>query len=173
MSMSNNRFVVGLNSVSRYLSFVIVGCLCFHTTSLLSSDKNDSSLAAEAAVNAEYLAVGNVPIDENYILQVSSKPDLQKRKLSQLKVSLVASQKNTDANYQLISFDADMPEHQHGMVVQASKPKKISDGEKAKLTYLVDGVKLHMPGKWVLRFELKKPGVKESIKLSLPIQVKI
>lgn len=50
----------------------------------------------------------------------------------------------------LTAFDAQMPEHGHGMFV---KPKiKGSASNK----YEIDGVKLHMRGRWELVFEWKK-----------------
>jgi hypothetical protein len=48
-------------------------------------------------------------------------------------------------------FDARMPQHKHGMVTKA-KVTKVND-----LTYRVDGVRLHMPGDWVLDFVITHP----------------
>jgi len=64
------------------------------------------------------------------------------------------------AGVELTGFDARMPEHNHGMV---TKPviKKISASE-----YAVDGVKLHMSGKWVLEFKVRDKSVK------FPVEIK-
>lgn len=51
-----------------------------------------------------------------------------------------------------LSFDAQMPEHRHGMNTDA----EIED--QGKGSYLVKAVKLHMPGLWLLRFEMKGAG---------------
>lgn len=63
-------------------------------------------------------------------------------------VTLEAQSKAAPAVVDL-SFDARMPEHKHGMV---TKPKitKLSP-----TSFRVDGVRLHMPGKWLLHFVLK------------------
>lgn len=56
-----------------------------------------------------------------------------------------------------LSFDARMPEHKHGMV---TKPKisKMADGR-----FRVEGVRLHMAGKWVFHFVLQHPEGKTEI----------
>lgn len=46
-------------------------------------------------------------------------------------------------------FDARMPQHKHGMVTQA-KVEKIGP-----LKYRVRGVRLHMPGDWLLEFVIR------------------
>ena len=72
----------------------------------------------------------------------SPKVELASRKLASLKVNLKGKGK-------LLKIDARMPEHNHGMNV---KPKIIE--LKAEQAYRVDGMKLHMPGDWVLYLEL-------------------
>ncbi len=47
------------------------------------------------------------------------------------------------------TFDARMPQHNHGMVTKA-KVIKIS-----RLEYRVEGVRFHMPGNWLLQFLIK------------------
>jgi len=60
---------------------------------------------------------------------------------------------------ELLKFDAVMPEHRHGMMV---KPvlKKIEPH-----AYQVDGVKLHMAGKWELELKIKVDGKDEDLKI--------
>jgi hypothetical protein len=57
-------------------------------------------------------------------------------------------------------FDAHMPEHKHGMVTKA----KIS--KLAPLKYKVEGVRLHMPGKWVFDFDVSYAGGESRISSS-------
>ena len=45
-------------------------------------------------------------------------------------------------------FDARMPQHKHGMVTTA-KVSRVKD-----LQYRVEGVRLHMPGLWLLEFTI-------------------
>ena len=45
-------------------------------------------------------------------------------------------------------FDARMPQHKHGMVTKA-KVQKVG-----VLQYRVEGVRLHMPGDWLLEFTI-------------------
>ena len=60
----------------------------------------------------------------------------------------------------LEGFDARMPEHNHGMITKPVIQKK-SDAE-----YTIDGVKLHMAGKWVLEFKVSGKSVK------VPVEIK-
>ena len=60
-------------------------------------------------------------------------------------------------------FDAVMPEHRHGMV---TKPKinALSSTE-----YLIEGVKLHMPGKW--QFNLNFVHGKSATQVAIPVKL--
>lgn len=64
---------------------------------------------------------------------------------------------------QLSKFDAQMPAHRHGMV---TKPK-ISALPSQQ--YLIEGVKLHMPGMWQLMFDLK--ATSEVIQVAIPLNL--
>ncbi len=70
------------------------------------------------------------------------------------------SGKPSATGFELTGFDARMPEHNHGMV---TKPvvNKVSSSE-----FVVDGVKLHMTGKWVLEFKVSDKSVK------VPVEIK-
>ena len=57
--------------------------------------------------------------------------------------------KFTDVDTQLLDLDIRMPEHDHGMVVKP-KVKRVSPG-----VFAVNGLKLHMRGKWSISLELK------------------
>jgi hypothetical protein len=48
-----------------------------------------------------------------------------------------------------LTFDARMPEHRHGMV---TKPRTTQLGPNE---FKVEGVRLHMPGKWLLEFRIQ------------------
>ena len=87
----------------------------------------------------------------------SPKVELASRKLASLKVNLKGKGK-------LLKIDARMPEHNHGMNV---KPKIIE--LKAEQAYRVDGMKLHMPGDWVLYLEFEIAGKKEKMEFDFSI----
>jgi hypothetical protein len=59
-----------------------------------------------------------------------------------------------------LNFDARMPEHKHGMVTKAKVTKL------APLKFKVEGVRLHMPGKWVFDFEILYAGGETKISSS-------
>jgi len=60
----------------------------------------------------------------------------------------------TGATFKL---DATMPEHKHGMMTQP-RVTELGDGR-----YKVEGLKLHMPGRWVFQADLEGPAGKETV----------
>ncbi len=74
-----------------------------------------------------------------------STPEFKERKLSRLTLAWPA-----DSVWSPVSFDAEMPEHKHGMNVKAATPVRLSDG-----SFQIDGVKLHMPGLWILKLKVR------------------
>jgi len=77
---------------------------------------------------------------------------------AQLGPSSKLTEVQVDANKTLpvrFTFDARMPEHNHGMVV---KPRvaQVGDG-----IFTIAGVKLHMEGKWELLFDVKTASCEE------------
>ena len=79
-----------------------------------------------------------------------SKP-LSLNKVVTLHVELLGTHAS---KYSLESFDARMPEHDHGMMTKALVTKSTSKDFTKKYLYLVEGVILHMNGEWVLYFIL-------------------
>ena len=103
---------------------------------------------------ASALASGiDIKHQKKTVATLQAEPDLQDKKLSKIYVKPAPGQA-----FELVSFDASMPDHNHGMVVTASKPKLLADGR-----YEVQGVKLHMPGAWQLKFVGKMAGKEVTI----------
>lgn len=121
--------------------------------------------------NPKYVNVASFNIDKNLSAVISSYPDLQIRKLSSVEITLNAKPGHSLKNVSIVGFDAQMPEHRHGMVVTPSKPKKLNQGDSKKITYRIDGVKLHMPGKWVLQVKLSGPDGEKMHEI--PLEVKL
>ncbi len=63
-----------------------------------------------------------------------------------------------------IAFDATMPAHKHGML---TKPRVTSQDNDR---FLIEGIKFHMPGSWVLHFTVKQGDVTDV--LTMPWDVK-
>ena len=63
-----------------------------------------------------------------------------------------------------VSIEGGMPEHNHGLPTQPRVTSEISPG-----TYLLQGVRFHMPGRWEIKFAISRDGHQEfgiaSIKL--------
>lgn len=77
-------------------------------------------------------------------LIMSAEPPLEARKLSTLKL-----EPEPGSAWVPLAFDATMPAHKHGMNVAPSAPE--ARGE----AFFIQGVKLHMPGAWLLRLKLR------------------
>ena len=134
-------------------------CLC-----LLGVNQKDNG-------KREYAKVATFSLDKSIKVEIRSYPDLQLRKLSSVEITLNANPGYDLKDVTIVSFDAQMPDHKHGMVVTPSKPKKLDSANSKKASYLVEGVKLHMPGKWVLQIKLSsKEG--ESVQ-EIPLDVKL
>jgi hypothetical protein len=52
-----------------------------------------------------------------------------------------------------LDVDGGMPQHAHGFETQPRVSRPLGDGD-----FLVEGVKFHMPGAWVIRFEVVGAG---------------
>jgi hypothetical protein len=134
-------------------------CLC-----LLGMNQKDNG-------KHEYVKVAAFTLDQTISAEIRSYPDLQLRKLSSVEITLNANPGHDLKDVSIVGFDAQMPDHRHGMVVTPSKPKKLDPASSKKASYLIEGVKLHMPGKWVLQIKLSS---KEGERLhEIPLDVKL
>ena len=125
-----------------------------------------SSAIAFAAQAVPANPVPGMPILLTYVIDGngSFNPD----RIQTLTVNLVDKDgKAAPSGFDLQGFDARMPEHQHGMATKAVIQKK-SNAE-----YTVSGVKLHMPGKWVLEFKVSDKVSKVSSVVSVKVSVEI
>jgi hypothetical protein len=68
-----------------------------------------------------------------------------------------------DAQPRAIRVDAFMPEHNHGMNYKPTV-RMTADG------YRADGLMLHMPGQWEIRFDIDDPAGNERITHLLHVQ---
>jgi len=66
-------------------------------------------------------------------------------------------------DFQLLKFDALMPGHHHGMITRP-KLRAIKSGE-----YLIEGVKLHMPGEWTINLNLQHG--KAQAQVAIPLKL--
>ncbi|MGB0559853.1 MAG: FixH family protein [Pseudohongiellaceae bacterium] len=55
-----------------------------------------------------------------------------------------------------VSIEGGMPEHDHGLPTQPKVTSEISPG-----TYLLQGVRFHMPGRWEIKFTISRESQKE------------
>jgi len=63
-----------------------------------------------------------------------------------------------------VNFDGGMPSHGHGFVTRPRITRNLGGGE-----FLVEGVKFHMPGDWVLQITVTSRGATDRV--SLPLRV--
>ncbi|MCX6125884.1 MAG: hypothetical protein NTV34_14210 [Proteobacteria bacterium] len=81
--------------------------------------------------------------------------------LVRVKVSVEGCNELSRKGLRLVGFDAQMPAHRHGMVTRA----KISQMEPG--VFLVEGVKFHMPGEWVMEMKWDFKGELKQVAIPL------
>ena len=64
----------------------------------------------------------------------------------------------------VLHVDADMPEHRHGMNYRA-RVSAAADGR-----YVAEGLLLHMPGRWRLRFDVERGGRTERLATDIVLE---
>ena len=62
----------------------------------------------------------------------------------------------------VIAVDGDMPQHGHGLSTSPRVTKYLGNGD-----YQVDGLKFHMPGWWIVEFEIEAGGQKDQVTFNL------
>lgn len=67
----------------------------------------------------------------------------------------------TDA---VLQVQGGMPEHDHGLPTSPQVTRKLPDGR-----YLLEGMRFHMPGLWVLRIELQAAGNAEVVEITFEL----
>jgi len=88
--------------------------------------------------------------DGRYLFEWESDPDpLPLNQDFSLRVRVRSTGPQGDARGLKLLADARMPEHDHGML-QAPRVTELAPGE-----FLVEGMRFHMPGRWVIRLELQ------------------
>lgn len=92
----------------------------------------------------------------------SSAPPLAARRMTSLVVTFLDDRKQP-APVESLTFDAEMPEHNHGMNL---KPVILTEGPGR---FRIDGVKLHMPGSWKLTFKTLWHGVEQLVTFKVSV----
>lgn len=90
-----------------------------------------------------------IKIDKDLSVEVHASPSFQEKKMTTVLLKIAGK-----SNAKVKSFDAEMPEHMHGMITKATPPKY----DNKKKGYIVKGVKLHMPGHWLLKLKVDRSG---------------
>lgn len=124
-------------------------------------------LAANSAYSKDsapaYLAQQTIASGGNVLIKADS--SVAKMKLGSIYVTITEG-----CNCNLEAFNAAMPKHKHGMFVKPTTPKLVSSGKEGR-TYKIDGVKLHMPGLWILQLKMKNKAKEFDVKV--PYQMNI
>jgi hypothetical protein len=63
-----------------------------------------------------------------------------------------------------ITVDGDMPQHGHGLPTRPQVTRYLGNGD-----YLVEGLKFHMPGWWVVDFQIEAGGQQDQVRFNLPL----
>jgi hypothetical protein len=61
-----------------------------------------------------------------------------------------------------ITVDGDMPQHGHGLPTRPQVTRYLDNGD-----YLIEGLKFHMPGWWVVDFQMEAGGQQDQVRFNL------
>ena len=61
-----------------------------------------------------------------------------------------------------ITVDGDMPQHGHGLPTRPQVTRYLGNGD-----YLIEGLKFHMPGWWVVDFQIEAGGQQDQVRFNL------
>jgi hypothetical protein len=64
-----------------------------------------------------------------------------------------------------ISVDGDMPQHGHGLPTRPQVTRYLGNGD-----YLVEGLKFHMPGWWVMDFVIDANGQSDQVRFNMMLK---
>jgi len=64
-----------------------------------------------------------------------------------------------------VSVDGKMPQHFHGLPTRPQVTKELGHGD-----YLVEGLKFHMPGWWVVDFQVDAAGARDIVRFNLVLR---
>ncbi|MFK7823028.1 MAG: hypothetical protein AB8G05_02655 [Oligoflexales bacterium] len=121
--------------------------------SSFTSDNQQTNLQDKKLVGTKKLAIN----------QAGTKLSINRMTDLRISVHSLKEGQNLSSPYELVFFDARMPEHNHGMVV---KPKisQLDD-----LHWKVEGFKLHMKGLWQFYLTVKVGQTEEKVGFDLDI----
>jgi hypothetical protein len=74
----------------------------------------------------------------------------------------VATREGRPVDGATIAVDGGMPEHGHGLPTQPRVTRALGEGQ-----YLVEGVKLSMPGRWTVWFQIEGPAGADTVTFDL------
>lgn len=128
------------------------------------------------AVIALYMWMGYVPSDldtsttrltEQGLFEVSYTSDLGSVPVNQMQswtlhVETAAGQPVENAT---ITVDGDMPQHGHGLPTRPQVTRYLGNGD-----YLVEGLKFHMPGWWVMDFVVTADGQSDQVRFNMMLK---
>ncbi len=137
-------------------------------TSAPASGPAASGPAASAAATLDLRDFPFTAVSNDGAYFVAARPSSQPVPLNEPFELLVAvtraEQRDTPLQRVRLDFDADMPEHRHGMNTQPLVSAN-ADG-----TFTVRGVQLHMPGYWELYADVTQDGVTERAQFSVTLE---
>lgn len=74
----------------------------------------------------------------------------------------IESAGGTPVEHAAVGVDGNMPQHFHGLPTRPQVTKELGHGD-----YLVEGLKFHMPGWWVVDFRVDAAGLRDIVRFDL------
>jgi hypothetical protein len=160
-------FAVAIDAFVEFLEVLVVGLhkiytitpmlICLSGVSFAQAPAQD--LNKSVSLGDQSVNIALEPRDAGCV----KKKQIQLNKMFCMAVNMTMAKGTTDKDLVLKAFDAVMPGHGHGMVTR-SKIKASKAGE-----YLIEGLKLHMPGEWNFKLDLVLG--KASAQVAIPLKL--
>ena len=77
----------------------------------------------------------------------------------------VATADGRPVEHAAVGIDGTMPQHIHGLPTRPQMTKELGNGD-----YLVEGLKFHMPGWWVVDFQIDAAGRRDVVRFNLVLR---
>lgn len=126
-----------------------------------------------AGGTALYLRMSHIPVDldtattltsQGGLYTVSYSSDLGSVPVNQIQSWTLHVETPTGQHVEnaTIRVDGDMPQHGHGLPTRPQVTRYLGNGD-----YKVEGLKFHMPGWWVMDFEVTSGGQTDQVRFNL------
>jgi hypothetical protein len=108
------------------------------------------------------LATNKLTVNGHYLVSYQPKQPIEVNRMHQWQLQ-ISSPDGEPINDAEVLVDGDMPQHGHGLPTQP----QVSPSEQG---YLVEGLKFHMSGWWVVDFDITHKGIRDTVRFNFILE---